>query len=128
MKSLIAGIATIALLLGTGICQAQTAPNLSVEVDKSNWLIPTGIQVEHTATGIVVSGRVVKRHERRGRILGHVDIALVDAQGQAVSLHRAALQGFRPSRKNPDWAGFSTHIEPLPAGITGLRVGYGLDG
>jgi hypothetical protein len=53
-----------------------------------------------------------------------VDITLLDTQGQLVARHVATLQQFSPSRKNPDWAGFSTDIEPLPTGVAGLRIGH----
>jgi len=53
-----------------------------------------------------------------------VDITLLDAQGQPLVQHVATLQQFSPSRKNPDWAGFSTRIEPVPNGVAGLRIGH----
>jgi hypothetical protein len=49
---------------------------------------------------------------------------MLNAQGQPLGRHVAALQQFSPSRKNPDWAGFSTRIEPLPTGVVGLRIGH----
>jgi len=66
--------------------------------------------------------------DRREPILGHVDITLVDAQGQTLTEHQAALQHFSPSRRNPDWAGFSTWIEPLPTGVVGLRISHRVGG
>jgi hypothetical protein len=121
-----------ALLLGLVQSHADTQPGdplpLSVEIDQPRSLILERVSYQRTANGIEVSGRVAKQSDRRGRILGHVDITLLDAQGQPLARHVATLQQFSPSRKNPDWAGFSTRIEPLPAGVQGLRVGHRVGG
>lgn len=127
VKVVTAGSAAV-LLLGALAAQALAAPALSIQVDGSIRLIPTQIQYRATQTGITVSGWVVKQAERRGRIRGHVDITLVDAQGRPVAEYQAAFRRFSPSRKNPDRASFSTHIEPLDAGVTGLRVRYDAGG
>jgi hypothetical protein len=117
-----------ALLLGLVQSHADTQPGdplpLSVEIDQPRSLILERVSYQRTANGIAVSGRVAKRSDRRGRILGHMDITLVDAQGQPLVQHVATLQQFSPSRKNPDWAGFSTRIEPVPNGVAGLRIGH----
>jgi hypothetical protein len=116
------------LLLGLVQSHADTQPEdtqpLSVEIDQPRSLVLEKISYQRTANGIEVSGRVAKRSDHRGRILGHVDITLLDAQGQPLARHVATLQQFSPSRKNPDWARFSTRIEPLPTGVAGLRLGH----
>ena len=123
MNAMIAGIAAT-LLLGVVPSFAQTGGPLTVEVGDSTDPVPTRIQYQTTDSGIAVSGRVAKRGERRGRIRGHVHVTLVDDQGRAIAQHEAALDRFTPSRKNPDWASFSTRFDPLPAGVSGLRVDY----
>jgi hypothetical protein len=132
------------LLLGVSACQAlppqasvpdQTTAQaavqpgaLAIEIDRSTPLVPTLVRYERSAQGILVSGRIEKPGDSRGRIRGYADIALLDAQGQVLGRHIAPLQGFSPSRKNPDWADFATTIEPLPAGVVGIRVAYHADG
>jgi hypothetical protein len=113
-----------ALVLGLAHADAYAAadPSLTIEVDQSTRLLPERVVYHRTANGIEVSGRVAKRSDYRGRILGHVHITLLDAQGFTLAEHQAALTGFSPSQKNPDWASFSTRIEPLPAGVQGLRI------
>lgn len=119
-----------ALLLGLVQSHADTQPEdtlpLSVEIDQPRALVLEKVSSQRTADGIEVSGRVAKRSDHRGRILGHVDITLLDAQGQPLARHVAALQQFSPSRNNPDWAEFSTRIEPVPPGVVGLRITVGL--
>jgi hypothetical protein len=119
------------LLLGMVQAHAEgpvAAPTLTIEVDQSSPLLAQRVEYQRTANGIEVSGRVAKRGERRGRIQGHVDIILIDARGQTLAKQEAALVEFGPSRKNPDWAGFSTRIEPLPDGVQGLRVVHSAGG
>ena len=93
-------------------------------IDQPRSLVLEKVSHQRTANGIEVRGRVAKRPDQRGRILGHMDITPLDAQGQSLARHVATLQQFSPSRQNPDWAGFSTRIEPLPAGVVGLRIGH----
>jgi hypothetical protein len=122
---------TSALLLAallSGATYAQGAAALTIESLPKGYLIPTQVQYQTTAAGIEVSGRLVKQWDRRGRILGHVSIELLDAQGRVLKEQDAALQSFTPSPKDPDWAGFSTLIEPLPAGVVGLRLRHEVGG
>ncbi len=101
---------------------AQAEPALAIETLPVGGLVPTEVQYRSTGTGIEVSGRLAKQWDRRGRIPGHVSIELLDGQGRVLKEQDAALQRFTPSAKNPDYAGFSTRIEPLPAGAVGLRL------
>jgi hypothetical protein len=91
-----------ALLLGLVQSHADPqpgdAPPLSVEIDQPRSLVLEKVSSQRTANGIEVSGRVAKRSDHRGHILGHVDITLVDTQGQPLARHVAALEQFSPSR------------------------------
>lgn len=117
-----------ALLFGIVPGHADTPPvgalPLTIKIDQPSHLLLEKVTYRRTANGIEVSGHVAKQGERRGRILGHVDIRLLDAQGQTLAEHEAALQQFSPSRKNPDWASFATRIEPLPTGVVSLQIGH----
>lgn len=95
---------------------------LTVTLVEGPRLKPTNVRYVWTADGLEVSGRIEKRYDHRGRILGHVDIDLLDAQGAAVGRHSGSLQHFNPTRKNPDWASFRTLIEDVPADVAAIRV------
>jgi hypothetical protein len=123
-KTLLFSALLLGLVQSHADTQAEDTQPLSVEIDQPRSLVLEKISYQRTANGIEVSGRVAKRSDHRGRILGHVDITLLDAQGQPLARHVATLQQFSPSRKNPDWARFSTRIEPLPTGVAGLRLGH----
>jgi hypothetical protein len=81
-------------------------------------------RLSESAQGILVSGRITKPGGSRGRIRGYTHIALLDGRGWVLGRHFAPLQGFSPSRTNSGQAGFATTIEPLPAGVMGIRVAY----
>lgn len=63
-----------------------------------------------------------KRYDYFGRIVGHVNLDLLDADGSLVARHAGALQRFSPSRRNPDWASFYARIEDIPAEVVAIRV------
>ena len=79
----------VAMLLGTAPRHANTPTggeqSLSIQLDQPRSLLLERVAYRRTANGIEVSGRVAKRGERRGRILGHVNITLMDALGQTLA-------------------------------------------
>ncbi len=110
-----------AAIPGIGVADG---PGLTLTTDTSSPLIPTRVRSAWTERGLELSGRIEKRHNGYGRIIGHVAIDLLDAGGQVIGCHAGALQGFFPSRRNPDWASFRTVLRTVPPGLAGLRVRY----
>lgn len=116
---------TLFVLLATGAeaGDASSPPRaLAIELDESSLITPADVTYRWTTEGLEIERRVVKRRDRYGRILGHVELDLLDASGRILSHHAAALQRFSPRRKDPDWASFRTLIEAVPPGVARLRV------
>ena len=107
-----------------GICDVTSTPprTLSVEVVESSLLVPTRVTYEWTEKGLEVKGRIEKSRDRYGRILGHVEIELLDGQGRVLSRHSEALLHFSPRRKDPDWASFRALIATVPPDSVQLRL------
>jgi hypothetical protein len=101
-------------------------PPLAIEVDRSSLLVPTRVTYEWTEEGLEVKGRIEKKRNRYGRILGHAEIELLDADGRILSWHSGALQRFNPRRQDPDWASFQTVINPVPSDVVRLRICHSL--
>ncbi len=102
--------------------KASHAIPLTFTADTSGSLAPTRLQHDWTADGLKISGRIEKQHIRRGRILGHVELELLDAEGQVLGRHTGSMHHFSPSRRNPDFAAFTATIEQVPDSVTTVRV------
>lgn len=118
----------LAIFASTGVSAvaSATARVLEIELDRSSPLIPTHVTYKWSQEGLEVEGRIEKKFDRYGRILGHAEIELLDAQGRVLSRHRGALQHFNPRRKDPDWASFRTVIRAVPPTATFLRICHAL--
>lgn len=115
------------LISAAATCTAATAdPSLDVSIDTASRLIPTHVRYAWTERGLELSGRIEKRNNGSRRIIGHVAIDLLDARGRVIGCHSGALQGFSPSRRNPDRASFLTVVTAVPPGLAGIRVRYAL--
>ncbi len=118
------GPATLLAFAVAAIASAQppATGTLSIQVRESSLLVPTRVSYEWTDEGLMVEGRIEKTRSRYGRIQGHVEIELLDAEGSLLSRHLAALGYFSPRRKDPDWAFFRALIENVPSKTAGLRI------
>jgi hypothetical protein len=112
----------VSAIASTTSSASSTSEPLSIQVEESSLLVPTRVSYEWTKKGLKVKGRIAKTRSRYGRILGHAEIELLDAQGRVLVRNAAALQGFSPRRKDPDRASFQALIESVPAGAATLRV------
>ena len=110
--------------LAAGVVGLPAIPgdDLTVNLVEGPRLIPADVRYRWINGGLEVSGRIQKRQDHYGRILGHVEIELLDAHGGVVGRHSGALQYFSPRRKDPDWAFFRTPIEPVPPRLAAIRV------
>lgn len=105
---------------------STSARELEMELDRSSPLIPTQVTYERTQNGLKVKGRIEKKFDRYGRILGHAEIELVDIQDRVLACQHGELQHFNPRRKDPDWASFQTVIDTVPPAAVKLRVCHAL--
>jgi hypothetical protein len=107
---------------------ASNATTLALQAEPSGSLTPTGLDADWTSKGLKISGRIEKQGLRSGRIKGHVDLALLDAEGQVISRHKGSMYQFSPSRRNPDWAAFTATIAQVPADAVAVRVSHHIGG
>ena len=116
----------LAALLGTSLAMPAGANGVSVPVrlDQGPRLELTDVSATRTNGDILVTGRVEKRFDQRGHILGHVDLDLIDASGNLVARHTGALSYFSPARHNPDYARFETVIDSVPDDVAAIRVSH----
>jgi len=130
----IAALSLLALLIGPLCASAESSDEgasphktIAIEADQSSPLIPTQVSYEWTAGGLEIKGRIEKRVDHYGPILGHAEIELLDAQGHILSRHRGALEYFEPRREDPDWASFQTIIKTVPSSVVKVRVCHALE-
>lgn len=97
---------------------------IDVVIDAGHDLTPAGIQVVSYDGALDVSGRIEKRYDHRGRIRGHVDVQLLDADGRVLAGRSTALTHFSPSRKDPHHAYFDLHLDQVPPEATAVRVSH----
>lgn len=118
----------LAIFTSTGVSAAASTAGrvLEIELDRTSPLIPTQVTYERTKEGLEVKGRIEKRSDRYGRILGHAEIELLDVQGRVVSRSRGALQHYNPRRKDPDWASFHVVVAGVPFNAVQLRICHAL--
>jgi hypothetical protein len=117
--------ALLALLILTigmiGIATASNRP-MQIMLEQSGRLAPSHVSYNRTSKGLEIDGRIEKRPHHYGRILGHVEIELLDTDGKVVGRASGALQHFSPTRRNPDWASFSLVIDQVPTEASAIRV------
>lgn len=122
----------VALIMLSAPAAANSRPPLSEGQDlritavEGPRLVPTHLSYVWSAEGLKVQGRVAKSNDYRGRILGHVEVDLLDAQGAVVARHSGGLHRFSPHPKNPDWADFQVLIRVVPADVVAIRVAHGV--
>jgi hypothetical protein len=122
MKRRIAtAIASGLFVLLPTLSAAIEAP-LPIETEEGAWLVPVDVVQTPTDHGLDVSGRIEKRSAYRGHILGHVDVVLVNQDGEAILSRRGALYGRGASAKNPDHAHFAIKLDMLPPGARAIRI------
>jgi hypothetical protein len=111
-------------MLMTGIINIATASSqpMQIMLEQSGRLVPSHVSYSRTIKGLEIDGRIEKRPHHYGRILGHVEIELLDTDGNVVGRASGALQHFSPTRRNPDWASFSLVIDQVPIEASAIRV------
>jgi hypothetical protein len=122
LRSLTLLALAVSTLVSAPVAASATARTLAVQIEESTLLVPTRVSYQWSGKGLEVEGRIEKSRDRYGRILGHVEIELLDAEGRLLSRHSAALGHFSPRRKDPDWASFRTLIESVPSETAALRI------
>lgn len=100
------------------------AADLRVAIDETTPVIPTDVTYQRSPDGLEVKGWVKKRRPHHGRILGHVEIRLLDGEGRVLTKKDAYFVQYSPNRRNPDKARFSTVVPFVGPGVTVLEVAH----
>lgn len=114
----------LVLLVGLMPALAGGAPDLVLELDQTQRLIPDNVRFERVGDSVLISGEMVKQVQGRGRILGHAHVQVLTVDGQILTALEAPLTNFQPNPKSPERADFATRIDPLPVGAQIIRVRY----
>jgi hypothetical protein len=69
-----------------------------------------------------VKGWVAKRQPHTGRMLGHVEIRLLDDTGSVLARKDTFMVHYSPTRANPQKASFSTLVPDVPSGTAAIEV------
>ncbi|NCA71518.1 MAG: hypothetical protein EOM91_15795 [Sphingobacteriia bacterium] len=112
------------LLLGIVLMAGVQAGELSLVIDESTPVIPADVEYQASGTGLEVTGWVRKRFPRHGRILGHVEIHLLDDQGRVLTQDQGSLVHFSPTRRNPEKASFTAVVPTVPPGTASILVSH----
>ncbi|MCF7991205.1 MAG: hypothetical protein K9M02_12245 [Thiohalocapsa sp.] len=111
-----------------GLClagaHAHAAGRLVLETEPSPTIAPEAVEYRWSDGALEVSGRVAKQQIRHGRIHGHVDIELLDADGNVLERRSAALTRHLPNRRDPRRASFDKTIDNVPEAVAGIRVSH----
>jgi hypothetical protein len=127
MQRIIAARSALLLAATLGVAVAADAfagDAIDIVIDAGHDLTPAGIEIVRDNGALDVSGRIEKRYERRGRIQGHVDVQLLDADGRVLVGRSTALTHFSPSRKDPHHAYFQMRLDQVPADVAAVRVSH----
>ncbi|MCG6898346.1 MAG: hypothetical protein LJE61_01170 [Thiocapsa sp.] len=116
--------ALAALSLIAAMTMSSHAGDLRVSIDETTPVIPTDVTYQRSADGLEVKGWVKKREPHRGRILGHVEIRLLDDQGAVLVEREAYLLNYSPTRRDPEKAGFRTVVHFVPSGTVAIEVAH----
>jgi hypothetical protein len=122
MKRRIATLVASGLFLLLPALSAATEAPLHIEIEGGTWLVPVDVVQTLTDRGIKVGGRIEKRSPYRAGILGHVDINVVNQDGEVILARKGALFGRSPSARNPDHAHFAITLDALPPAARAIRI------
>ncbi|HSO83211.1 hypothetical protein [Thiocapsa sp.] len=113
-----------ALLLMTGAVMSSHAADLKLLIDDTTSVIPTDVTYRVSPEGLEVKGWVAKRQPHTGRMLGHVEIKLLDEAGSVLAQKDTYMVHYSPTRANPQKASFSTLVPDVPSGTAAIEVAH----
>ena len=116
--------ALAALFLMTAAVIPAHANDLKLLIDETTSVIPTEVTYEVSPEGLTVKGWVAKRQPHTGRMLGHVEIRLLDDTGSVLARKDTSMVHYSPTRANPQKASFSTLVPDVPSGTAAIEVAH----
>jgi hypothetical protein len=122
LKSIVNALAAVFLMTAAVI--PTHAVDLKLLIDDTTSVIPTEVTYRLSPEGLEVKGWVAKRHPHSGRMLGHVEIRLLDASGTVLAEKDTYMVHYSPTRSNPQKASFSTLVPEVPNGTAAIEVAH----
>jgi hypothetical protein len=116
--------ALAALFLMTAAVIPSHAVDLKLLIDETTSVIPTDVTYRLSPEGLEVKGWVAKRQPHTGRMLGHVEIRLLDEAGSVLAQKDTYMVRYSPTRANPQKASFSTLVPDVPNGAAAIEVAH----
>lgn len=116
--------ALAALFLTATAAIPSHAADLKLLIDETTSVIPTDVTYRLSPEGLELDGWVAKRQPHYGRILGHVEIRLLDDAGSVLAQKDTYMVHYSPTRANPRKASFSTLIPNVPTGTAAIEVAH----
>jgi hypothetical protein len=121
-KSALNALAAVLLMAATVI--PSHAGDLKLLIDETTSIIPTDVTYRLSPEGLEVKGWVAKRQPHTGRMLGHVEIRLLDDTGSVLAQKDTSMVHYSPTRANPQKASFSTLLPEVPKETTAIEVAH----
>lgn len=122
LKSTLNALAAL-LLMAVAVIPSH-AVDLKLLIDDTTSVIPTDVTYRLSPEGLEVKGWVAKRQPHYGRMLGHVEIRLLDDTGTVLAEKDTYMIRYSPSRTNPQKASFSTLVPNVPTGTAAIEVAH----
>jgi hypothetical protein len=116
--------ALAAVFLMTAAVISAHAADLKLLIDETTSVIPTEVTYEVSPEGLEVKGWVAKRQPHAGRMLGHVEIRLLDDAGSVLAQKDTYMVRYSPTRANPQKASFRTLVPHVPPGTAAIEVAH----
>jgi hypothetical protein len=116
--------ALAALFVVTAVVNPCHAADLKLLIDETTSVIPTDVTYRFSPEGLEVKGWVAKRQPHSGRILGHVEIRLLDDAGAVLAQKDTSMVRYSPTRSNPQKASFTTLVPDVPPGTAAIEVAH----
>jgi hypothetical protein len=116
--------ALAALFLTATAAIPSHAAELKLLIDETTSVIPTDVTYRLSPEGLELDGWVAKRQPHYGRMLGHVEIRLLDDTGSVLAQKDTYMVHYSPTRANPQKASFSTLIPNVPTGTAAIEVAH----
>ena len=130
LKSTFNALAAV-FLMNAAVISAHAA-DLKLIIDETTPVIPTEVTYEVSHEGLEVEGWVIKREPHAGRMLGQVEIRLLDNAGSVLAQKDTYMVHYSPTRANPQKASFGTVLTEVPRETAAIevahRVGKSADG
>lgn len=118
----LAGIAALTPMMTASASSDVNSTPYLVKLCDTARIVPFDVHYERRNDGLVITGRIKKRWSYRGRMVGHVDIRLLNSSSEMISEAKASIYGRSPTAKNPYKARFAVILDSIPSELSTIQV------